>query len=95
MMASMQMDDQKFIDAVANAVAEKVMPQLEERIKHYYQPDQGLDQQGAADVLGCHKDTLMDYYVKQPGFPHFMKGSRIAFSRNAIIKWMAENQIYA
>ncbi|WP_338230690.1 DNA-binding protein [Lactiplantibacillus paraxiangfangensis] len=95
MMASMQMDDQKFIEAVANAVADRVMPELETMVKKYHEPDQGLDQAGAAKVLGCGKDMLNDYYINQPGFPHFMKGSRMVFSRKAIEKWMDENQIYA
>ena len=55
MMTSIQLDDKQFVDAVANAVAAKVMPQLEVLVKQYYQPDKGLNQQEAADVLGSDR----------------------------------------
>jgi len=95
MMTSIQLDDKQFVDAVANAVAAKVMPQLEVLVKQYYQPDKGLNQQEAADVLGCDRRTLMKYYFYQPGFPHFTKGTQFSFSRKAIEKWMLDNQIRA
>lgn len=40
MMISMQ-NDAEFIDAVAVAVADRIMPQLEVLVKEYYTPDQG------------------------------------------------------
>lgn len=95
MMAQVEMNDQVMIEAIADSVAVKVMPELENLVKKYYQPDQGLNQQGAADLLGCSTDTLKSYYLLQPGFPHYMKGTQIAFSRKAIEKWMDENQIYS
>lgn len=94
-MMSMQVDDNKFIDAVANAVADRIMPQLEVLVKEYYQPDQGLNQQQAAAMLGCGVDTLVKFYVYQPGFPHFKKGSKDSYSRKALEKWIHDNQIRA
>ncbi|CDN28320.1 prophage Lp1 protein 15 [Lactiplantibacillus plantarum] len=95
MMISMQNDDTEFIDAVAVAVADRIMPQLEVLVKKYYTPDQGLNQQQAASMLGCSVDTLKDFYYYQPGFPHFKKGTKDSFSQKALEKWMADNQIRA
>ena len=95
MATSVQLDDKKFVAEVANAVADKIMPELEVLVKRYYQPDKGINQQEAAELLGCGRDTLMNYYFYQPGFPHFMKGSQVSFSRKAVEKWMTDNQIRA
>lgn len=95
MMISMQNDDTEFIDAVAVAVADRIMPQLEVLVKKYYTPDQGLNQQQAASMLGCSVDTLKYFYYYQPGFPHFKKGTKDSFSQKALEKWMADNQIRA
>lgn len=94
-MMSMQVNEDKIIDAIAGEVVSRLMPELETLVKNYYQPDKGLNQQEAADLLGCGRETLMKWYFYQPGFPHFMKGTQIAFSQKALEKWMADNQVRA
>ncbi|MFC6180316.1 helix-turn-helix domain-containing protein [Lactiplantibacillus daowaiensis] len=90
-----EITEEQFASMVADKLVNKVMPQIEELVKHYHESDQGLDQKAAAKMLGCDRTTFVKYYLSQPGFPHYMKNSQMMFSRKAIEKWLHDNQVYA
>ncbi|WP_204120210.1 DNA-binding protein [Levilactobacillus wangkuiensis] len=92
----LNIDEQQLSQMVADGLVKKLTPVIEMAVKKYEQPDELLEPQELCDqVLHCHRDTLDNYFVYQPGFPSMNKGTRKVYSLKAVEKWISTHQIIA
>jgi len=95
----MTIDDNQVAELLAKKVAEKILPLVTKYIDKRL--DEVLDDDDVVtaeyvyrNILNCTPKTF-EWYLQQPGFPTMKKVSRVAFSRKAVNRWIANNQQYA
>lgn len=87
--------DEEHQDFLIDLVAAKLANQIESRAQDIVDKlteERGMNQKEIAVILGCESSTVRDYYLEQPGFPFYWKGTVKMFWPSAVKKWIVTHQ---
>jgi len=79
------------LEKIANKFIDLLMPLIKERLE---QDELMTREELSKKILRCDPDTADKRYLSKPGFPYMQPSKRKIYSKKAVQKWIAENQIY-
>ncbi|MCD2257109.1 hypothetical protein ACNAN0_02345 [Agrilactobacillus fermenti] len=86
-------EQEVLINAIADRLAKKMTPIIEKIIEEKLTRERAMTQREVAEqILHCDPSTITDYYLEQPGFPFFAKGTKKMFWPAAVREWINNNQ---